>query len=110
MTTVARARPWDKEEGMGTSTWRMEARRVIEQALDQARREGLSPKATLAKIDACYPFGPRMYHPYACWLKERRAAIVRERLLVGNDSGSLPAYRCQYCRDAGCLLCGGKAA
>jgi hypothetical protein len=54
------------------SDWATRANRVIRAARAEAAEQGLDPAATLALVDAAYPFGMRKYHPYQMWLKERR--------------------------------------
>jgi hypothetical protein len=52
------------------SAWRKEAAAVIREA-HKTVPEGATLKERAAIIDAAYPFGPRQYHPYKMWLKER---------------------------------------
>jgi len=61
---------------MSGATWRGEARKAIEQA-HAALDSGIAFKDRKAAIDAAYPFGPRMYHPYKIWLSERKAYLDR---------------------------------
>lgn len=58
------------------TSWRTIARRVILKALEDAKAQGLDPKATLALVDSRYPFGVRDYHPYKMWLSERRKLVT----------------------------------
>ncbi len=55
---------------MTGSKWRHEARRVIEEALREARPLGLEGKALRAFVSARYPFGERAMHPYKIWCSE----------------------------------------
>ena len=52
------------------SHWRKEAAAAIRKAHAAVPKDA-DLKARMAIIDAAYPFGPREYHPYKMWLKER---------------------------------------
>jgi len=58
-------------------TWKMEARRVIREALAEADERGLDRDATIALVDSRYPFGERKRHPYKVWLEARRALVTK---------------------------------
>lgn len=64
-------RPTTKKERGGK--WERQARAVIADVAARCKAEGHGLVATLAAIDAAYPFGQRKYWPYAAWLKARRA-------------------------------------
>ena len=53
-------------------TWRNLARVVIMRVLAESVAHGCSPAATIAAVNAAYPFGPRCNHPYAAWRRARR--------------------------------------
>lgn len=58
------------------SMWRAEAKKAIDAA--HARLPaGVSFADRRQAIDAAYPFGPRQFHPYKMWLKERKAYLAR---------------------------------
>lgn len=61
---------------MKVGYWQLAAELAIREA-----HEALPENATLAErkaaIDAAYPFGPRKYHPYKMWLKQRRAYLSK---------------------------------
>lgn len=61
---------------MSDSWWRREARAAIDKA-HATVPDDADLKARTAIIDAAYPFGPRKYHPYKMWLKERAAYLSR---------------------------------
>lgn len=61
---------------MTTNTWRATARAVIQQALEEAERQGLSPEATKAYTNSRYPFGAREHHPYKIWLSEMQRTFA----------------------------------
>jgi hypothetical protein len=73
------------------SHWRKRAREVIDRTI--LENAGKEPAELLKLIDQAYPFGPRQYHPYKCWLLER--AAVRVRLFPPNP-GAL-ARTCPAC-------------
>jgi hypothetical protein len=52
------------------SRWRQHAAAAIREAHKEVP-EGADLKERMRIIDAAYPFGPRKYHPYKMWLKER---------------------------------------
>jgi hypothetical protein len=60
---------------MSTRTWRDAARDTIEAALRDGRSRGLVGADLIAAVDAAYPFGPRVNHPYQIWLSERRRVL-----------------------------------
>jgi hypothetical protein len=66
-----------------TSTWYVESLRVIAAALEDARARGLDDAATLAHVDAQYPYGLREHWPYKQWLRARRKLC--RRLLPARD-------------------------
>lgn len=57
--------------------WRPIAARAIQEALKEAREQGLDEQQTEKHIDAAYPFGERAYHPYKIWLSEKRRWLGR---------------------------------
>jgi hypothetical protein len=61
--------------GSTTGYWGQEARKAIDAAMADAKRDGLSWADTVKRIDAAYPFGERKYWAYKAWLKERRKAL-----------------------------------
>ncbi|WP_089177301.1 hypothetical protein [Bosea sp. AS-1] len=61
---------------MASATWRKVAREAIDKAHAGLDRD-IAMKDRKAAIDAVYPFGPRMYHPYKIWLSERKAYLAR---------------------------------
>jgi hypothetical protein len=65
------------ERPLTPGSWRAKARHVITRVMEAARAAQLDVAATIKEIDAAYPFGPREYHPYQMWLKERRRAIAQ---------------------------------
>lgn len=89
---------------MTNSNWRLHARQVIHQAIQDAMQQGLDADATLKLIDSRYPFGARQMHPYQMWLIERK--IARQR--IGKAMGKA-GFDCRFCQDAGCVVCGAKA-
>jgi hypothetical protein len=58
------------------SNWRKLAREAIDKAHAGLDRD-ITIKDRKAAIDAAYPFGPRQFHPYKMWLKERKAYLDR---------------------------------
>ncbi len=64
------------ERPLTPGSWRARARQMIARVVQAAQAAQLDVQATVREIDAAYPFGPREYHPYQMWLKERRRAIA----------------------------------
>lgn len=62
---------------MNESHWYRNACRAIDAALREAEAKGLDRRATVALVDAAYPFGPRTCWPYKQWLKARRETLQR---------------------------------
>jgi hypothetical protein len=76
---------------MSRWTWRREAARAIDEAIDRGRAEGLAGmelKAFVRKHG--YPFGPRKHHPYKVWLSEMR------RRFAPKEGGLTAADRTPY--------------
>ena len=57
------------------ATWRDAAKAVIQQALEEAKSQCLSPEEMKKYVSSKYPFGARAYHPYKIWLSEMKAAF-----------------------------------
>lgn len=89
---------------MTNSNWRLHARKVIDDAMDEAKAQGLDSAAALKLIDSRYPFGERAMHPYQMWLSERRTAMQRLGIVLASGT----EYTCKFCKDRGCIVCGGK--
>lgn len=73
----------DVQVGDSMSSWRQRANRVIRQAIEL--NEDASREAIRAAVDAAYPFGERMYHPYKIWLKVRREYFIYHNLLTDAE-------------------------
>ena len=58
-----------------TSGWRLEARRVIVEVLDEYG-PGVPEKTVRAALREAYPFHQREHYPYKVWLWEVRAALA----------------------------------
>lgn len=65
--------------------WADAAREAIAHVIRESRAAGLDVRATIAAIDAAYPFGERAYHPYKVWLVERRRAIGALEMGAGEE-------------------------
>ena len=57
------------------SRWEEHAAAVIRRVMAEAAAAGLDAEATRRLVDAAYPFGARENHPYAMWLRARRALL-----------------------------------
>lgn len=70
------------------SYWRDVARRVIDEALRDARILGLEGKELEKFVANRYPFGERAMHPYRIWLSEFRIlvkGVTRPKAVPGRE-------------------------
>lgn len=88
-----------------TTTWRDIAKQVIQQALAEAKAQGLDFNATKTYVNARYPFGERAYHPYKIWLSEMKRTFMAcpkcgealELLGNGDDGPHEDCWTCCTC-------------
>jgi hypothetical protein len=65
-----------------------------------AESPDVEPAELLKRIDAAYPFGPRQYHPYKCWLQERK--LLQQRLASDGGPLSRPCAACGVAAGKAC--------
>lgn len=73
------------------SDWRAEAREAIIAALVDGRSLGLDGAALVGHVDARYPFGARVNHPYRIWLDERKT-LLRGLLPPKSEAREPPPF------------------
>lgn len=73
MSPPAKYTMWQLRRREPESGWAKHALKAIIAAIDANR--GKPVAEVRAAIDAAYPFGPRRYHPYRQWLRERSLAF-----------------------------------
>lgn len=79
---------------MTESRWRAHARATIARVISVARGENpdITHEELLLLIDAAYPFGERKYHPYQCWLSERKLWLEGSGTGMPRKTASIADY------------------
>jgi hypothetical protein len=75
---------------MPIRTWRMLARPIISQAIEEGRSLGLAGKPLRKYIHARYPWGERAMHPYKVWLSEVNVQLGQKPAPRGARPADLP--------------------